>query len=1362
MSMRFWIRTFLGITLVAVLAALGYFVYRSVSKSGAEWALKGAKESYARGVQSLEAGDGKAALPALDEANLQVSKALADIESQKARATTAEASDQLRSLEGQSYWLRARVLRDHAFAKAQADGHPLPLAEESTTGAKFRSVLAIPDRDLARDAVGSVRQAANLLPEDREVQEEALRMELSIPGLAWPQIERVANNLLALEPDNARALYILARFELEQPVTDRSGRSTTPENRSAERVHKSLDYLARLKKVPNSPVWRTLHLEAQAHAWLRKDDAWQKKRGEEAREEEEYRTVLRTARDEASRLATDGTARDRLSARDVQGVFALQLMALEQALADARKAERDPDEALTLLGGFLAFCQQTTSGEPKLLWLETAANSALAAVAAVEPYVAGDPPPQWTNHLNTIGALVAKARDRKVLVPTLYRDTASLFSREAQLEKNRSNAGRREELQKQALQWFEDGLRVCKEGGVSGAALADLNAPAAEMKVIMGFKREEITPHIQALRELKQPSVEPVVALLEGALAQREGRLEKARQNLEQVLSSGNSALTLRAQFALATLYLTTGQPDRALTALRAVDKAYQRFEQLSPLEKSWALAFLRNPRDVTALTVIADLEAAKQKLARFVKENPGVQPSRELIASYEKEFAKLRGKLPTPTPQDRLVRQALVAYYATTGFPDQSRQELAAFRKAYPDSADALRTEIAVLIQAARKPDAKNTDDLPPKLVDDVDGRIRQFIKDNPQETSGRLLWVEWLLRTKRADKAVAYLEDPANFKDGKDDRYNRALAVALLNKGDREGGLKVVRHLPRDAVTDVLLIQALASATDKERDEALGAARPERSGLLRCWEAELALSKGKYEEAVTSYLRATEFTQVRALAHQGLQRALFAMANSKPAQAREVAGRLLKDAPEEPALLLAYAYASLLLDDVGTPADNWDNVKSMAAALNQWEKVATKDAPRATGALTKAEYWLLANRPDRAGGEIDRASRLDPKNVTAAVLGVQVAVDSFDAEQWAEGRKHLAVLKEVEPDAVRTPLLEAMLQQREGKTAEAIKSYERLLEKHPDSGEGYNRLVGLLEGEKQPQKARDLVRRWRKRLPDDIGAARAEVRQLAEDKQVEQAVKTAETFRDEQVQALQKKLADAKPPVGADRATWEKERLKAGRTLVDLEMARGLLQGRALDAGAKWLGRMLQEQPGLEGAEVMLGDIYVSRQEWAKARDHYAAVLKEHKDNFVAANNLAWILATQLNDPETALAVVREACKGRYSGKPVPGDRLNPEVLDTAGVVYTKLGKAQYYPEMRDLFEGARRRYANDPRMFLYLGRAYAGLGDAPRATEMYTAAMKLAGPQGKNALPPSQRDEVLVAARAGLKALGDPAPR
>src|SRR5262249_8412536 len=147
-------------------------------------------------------------------------------------------------------------------------------------------------------------------------------------------------------------------------------------------------------------------------------------------------------------------------------------------------------------------------------------------------------------------------------------------------------------------------------------------------------------------------------------------------------------------------------------------------------------------------------------------------------------------------------------------------------------------------------------------------------------------------------------YLEDPANFKDSKDDRYNRALAVALLNKGDREGGLKVVRHLPRDAVTDVLLIQALASATDQERDEALSAARPERSGLLRCWEAELALSKGKYEEAVTSYLRATEFTQVKALAHQGLQRALFRMANSKPAQAREVAGRLLKDAPEEPAL--------------------------------------------------------------------------------------------------------------------------------------------------------------------------------------------------------------------------------------------------------------------------------------------------------------------------------------------------------------------------------------------------------------------------------------------------------------------------
>jgi Tfp pilus assembly protein PilF len=1351
-------RVVLLLVLIALLAVGGYSWWRMQARQRAERAIKAGEDAYVIGARALEAGDGAGALPSLDEAVLHASQALDDLEQeQQAMPPGNEA--------GRACWLKARALRDQAFAKALASRQPLNLSEDTTTGVKFRHVLAIPDPQARTEAVGCLRQAALRLDEDIDVQQDALRTETTLQPLEWQLVERFSRNLVKLDPSNGRALYMLARFEFEQPARDaRTGTFVPrlPEKRGSSRVVLALEHLNQLKKTKAYPVWRTLHLEAQVHSWLRDSYARHNKPDLEEKQDQALRALLPIVRAEGGKLNVALEQRAHLSVWDVEGVFALQLIALQLALQDAHNDGTDADKALHLLSGLLAFCQKVTAGDPHPIWLEKAAETALAAVDLAEPFMAADLPPQWTANVDAVQALAGKARDRKVATPALYSGVAELLVREGQLEGTRANAERQEQLRNQALQWVEAGLRVGKEAGKPPSALAELHARAGEMKVVQGEKRKVVAPHLQALQESKRDWAPAVIALLDGALAEREGRLGQARQSLERVLDSANPSLVVRAQLALAGVYMGLGQPDHAIATLNAADQAFRRFDQMSPQEKAWAQTFMGTPEAVTATLIIAHLETALLEATRHLKNTPGKSVPDSLLRSHEEAVQELRGKLKAPSTPDREAREKIIAYLTTTGRPDQARKELAALKKGYPASLDILRLEVALAVRADGDKRGKEGHDISPKIRAEVDGLIRKHLADHQGDSAAPLYWVEWLLRTGRSDQAVVFLKNPANIPGGKDERYSRALALALLTRGDREDGLAMLRHLPHHPDTDALLIQALGSVAEKEKELALAVDRHEANGLFRWWQGELALNKGKQEEAAAAFVQALPFTRVKPLARTGLQRALFALADANPGRAQTTAAQLLKEAAEEPALLLAYAYSCLRLDEIGEPRDDWDKTRNMASALNVWEPSAWHEGEdRAATALTRAEFWLVANRPDRARGEVARALGLAPKNAVAARLGLRVVLDSFEPELLAEGKNHLAILQEVQPEAPETTLFEARLQEHEGLTADAILTYERLLEKHPDK-EGFARLVALLEKQGKKQQAHDWVQRWRKQLTDDPTAVRAEVRQLALSKQVDEASELAEKFRAQELKRVEKRLAQTKAPEGVSRQDWEKQQLRAAQNEVELELARGFLDGQAWTQAEKWVGRLLADLPTLPSAQLLLGDILLARQEWGRARDHYIQVLKQHKGLFIAANNLAWVLATRLNDPDQALRILQEVRKGPYSGKPISADRLNVEFLDTAGSVYEKLARAELYAEMRDLFETARRRYPRDPRMFLHLGNAYAGLEETAKATAMYTAAIALAGPQGRNSLSQAQRDQVIVAAKAGQQKLKTGAPQ
>lgn len=216
-------------------------------------------------------------------------------------------------------------------------------------------------------------------------------------------------------------------------------------------------------------------------------------------------------------------------------------------------------------------------------------------------------------------------------------------------------------------------------------------------------------------------------------------------------------------------------------------------------------------------------------------------------------------------------------------------------------------------------------------------------------------------------------------------------------------------------------------------------------------------------------------------------------------------------------------------------------------------------------------------------------------------------------------------------------------------------------------------------------------------------------------------------------------------------DPNVFEKNKQAAldnGRLTIEGGIAGAFLQAHSWDEAEAWIQRILARQPELAAAQLMLGEVYLGRLQAAtttqqravwveRSRQLYAALIAKQPGQLTATNNLAWLLVHECGKPAEALQLMQQVRKSRFTQKPLPGDRLSPPVLDTFGMIYRDLNRPELFVEMRDMFDSARQRYPQDPRMYLYLGYAHAGLGDRRQAEELMASAVALAEPQARTGL-------------------------
>lgn len=1331
-------RITLWILTLLCLGATGYIAYLTfwAGSSPARLA-RSAQQAYEKGQAAEADNNWELACQRYDEARLLAQKGL-DTLSQLAEQRRINDSD-YKQLLGTLNWIKARAIRDYHYARAAADNKPLQEFPDPVIQENFRPFLLVPQAEDRVEAIQALRIAGNLLrSEDPEVLKEALRLEITLTPINWKFAEPLLREALKRDPSDVRAHYFLARYEFDQPRED-DITPTEDRRKSSERVQLAREHLEQAKKKPVQ-YWRLAGLEAEILDWtVRTADSRRLKPELRAASQRQLEELLFAEPDGAIPRASRAEKFEYFGNADGQGLMQVLRIALTQALEEARR----PGGEIRRLRQVVTAAIQVTEkmqAEPALRPHLPNALATLAELAALaQPVLSRTDPTTWHQLQQTVERLLTQAPPGTVSPPQAQRQLAQLRVNDAVLALRQQQTSRARDLFLQAQKILEQALRDAEAAKLPDVQLDEFHHDLADLKIKTGARRAEIEPHLSRLQASANPSLRQRGQFLQAVLLEREGKLERARKLLEPLAASkADPRLAVRAQMLLANLNMALNEPVAALGYLRGVEPVFDALEELPALDRAW-IDELTGGRDMLrALQVQANLAAAGQAILRHQRTNPKQPVPAQLVTPYLDAARELANRLRPPSSADRLARLALADFYLRTQQRDAAEQLLTALATDYPDSVDVLRLRCRLL--AWPKESGSTTWD--PNGVAAADALIRRFLKDYPADRTARLFYAEWLLQTQRTERAIEYLKDPAQFASD-DPVAQRLLGLAYLRAGQRDQAQRILTNLPHDPTLDLLLIQTAASreAGGKQLQEALQ--RYDNQGRFRVYDALLRLQEGRFEDAVRGFASALEFSDVRTAARTGLMLAFTSYLQLQPHKARDLALQYLAELPDELDLYLVVADAALLLEDVGEPSDRWEATKTMYAALNKWEEEAVKQGTsRADVALTRARAHLLAGYPERARRDALHSLANNPNHGPTLLLLTELAllppVDLDRAKEYlSAAQKHAA-------QDPRLPYVEARVAEATGDRSTPVTIYRKLVQEQPNNPLPRALLVAALEAAGQPEAALSEARHWAATLPDDLNATATLVRLLTLQGARKDALDTADAFLQRQLDTLTRRLQAQQPPPLPQE---QQQRLQAARSLIQLTLATAFHQARADDEAIRRARDVLHNEPNHLGALLLLGQIALQRQQWDEALTAYNTVLKLQPRHFVAGNNLAWILAEKLQQPERALAIIHDIWKGRPDLKPVAPERLPADFLDTIGVVYTRLNRPDLYPEMRLIFEAAVRRYPADPRMYLYLAHAQAALGERAKALENYDTAIRLAS--SNCPLPADQIKAVLQAA-------------
>ncbi|OWK35255.1 tetratricopeptide repeat protein [Fimbriiglobus ruber] len=1335
----------LALTVVG-LAGAGYVVYGTfLAPAAPDRQLKAAEAAYARGVAVYQAQNWGEAVTRFDEARLLADKGRGLLEEQSRAGRLSP--DEVKALLGRLAWIKARAVRDRAYARSRVNGTPIGDVPDTQYGESYRGVMTIPDDGDRGEALAALRIAALYLRSDQDVLKDALRAELVRQPIDWGTAEPLLRAAIELNPKDSRAQYFLARFEFDQPV-EGSGIPVPFDKKDTARVEKSRTHLdaARESKAPH---WRVVGLETEIRSWeVRTAAARRVKAAAAATNEQALDRFLFDPADGAIGQIARKEHLTGLGRADVAGLANVLSAGLDRGVVHARALDGRPDEVRAVVRAALDLADATAgaAANPLLSDLAVAAVDLMWKAQALLAVADGA---GWRDAVAALDAVVAKAGDAVRANPQVRLQLAQITHRDSLIALRSNDTTLAKNLASRAIKQAEDALASAEKVNPAAPLVDEYRLMLAEWKLLGGTRIEEVRPYLARARASAGPRTKLMVQFLDAVVAERQGRFVAARAILRPVAAARNYPdLAFRANLLTATLAITSGDPSAALAALREVEPVYQKLDDLLPTERAWAAEYIRGRDEVIALQVTATLELGLQSVARFRRDNPGRPVPADLLTPHETTTEGLMKKIRPPSPADRTARLAVAGYLALTGRRKASETRLTDLATDYPASLEVLRARTALLAV----PENRTATAADPNAVAAGDVLIQKFIKDYPGDRPAKLYKAEWLVRTGRSDQAIEYLKDPGTFLGGRDDAVDRVLAAALYQAGLKDEAREILGRLPDDPAVTAILIRSAGSLEVGQAQLKEALSRFENKGLFQVYQGSVLLGQRKYPEAAAEFSAACAVSQVRPAARVGLTWALMGYLAADPTSARELAIKLAGEMTDEPSVYLVAALAALRLDDIGTVSDSWDQVRSMYAAVNKWEAVAVgAGLPRADAAVARAQFKLLAGDPVAARRDAVASLSQYPEHTATLILLADLFLSPpGDLTRVRDYYREAVRLNPADP---RLPYLDARIRQADGDWSGAAAVYDRLIAAAPRNPTPYPPLVAALVNAGKKDEVLKRTRDWHARLPDDERATVTLIELLAGSGAGVEADELANEFVAHAQAEAGRRAGLAAPPSalpsapGDAVAAAEKARLSAL-----LDVAAAFSRANAFDAATARAKEVLKTRPADERARMTLGGIAVARGEWDAAVATYKDVLKDNPRQFVAGNNLAWILAEKKNEPAAALELVERVRLGPTGTRPISPERLPADFLDTLGVVYHKLNQPDRYREMQAVFEAAARRYPADPRVLLHLGVAQVATGDRARGLATLDAAVRLA--KTRNGLKDRQNKDVIAAAQTYLK--------
>jgi len=432
-----------------------------------------------------------------------------------------------------------------------------------------------------------------------------------------------------------------------------------------------------------------------------------------------------------------------------------------------------------------------------------------------------------------------------------------------------------------------------------------------------------------------------------------------------------------------------------------------------------------------------------------------------------------------------------------------------------------------------------------------------------------------------------------------------------------------------------------------------------------------------------------------------------LLAVAQRKLAEARQLVETIIKEDPKNNNAL--QMRASLLLQS--------GNRDELQAAINDLQVLLNRTPQNAVVRFNLARAYMSRSEIDAARVQFEEAVKLRPDFIGAHLGLAQIHLAKRDMGKTLQ--KVEEVLK-LDPTNVYAMVLRNQAHMASGNNKQARLDLEAGLQKIPEQPELELQLAFVNFAEKRYNEAENTFKKIHQKYPNEPRAliGMAEVNLVTGRRDAAVALLREELKKAPERNDLRLALANiAIRSQNLDMAASEFRRLiEMNPKSFELYMQLGETLRRKGDMQGSLEALKMGQQlaPGNPMANLQLALTLEAAGDRNQARPLYENVIKAQPDNAIALNNLAFMLAEEGRDLDTALTYAQRA-KARLPE--------NDDVSDTLGWIYIKKNLSD---NAIQVFQQLVNRQPGNFAYHYHLAMAYNQKGDKPRARQSLQTAL------------------------------------